>query len=194
MRQSLGMGLGLVMLFGLSGCADVVDTSEPLIVDSDAGTRPPPPRCEASWERPLRIATGERPTVGRVYFEMQSGYLYAFIRMHREWKLGDVYLGVGEHGHAPTWSVANPEPWITGWRYMMRIRHPIGPRTTCGDVIKIQLQVNVRRRDGRGGHWLASAYGPYDRGRWGWADYRPWCCDYEPDPCTNGFAEFCAPE
>ncbi|MEC7518439.1 MAG: hypothetical protein VYE22_01170 [Myxococcota bacterium] len=167
--------LGFVLALGLAGCTmEAGDTSAPLIADGDAGV------CESSWTTRLRVTTGARATVGRVNYEMIGDVLYASIIMAPDMTIGDTYLGIGTHGAAPTWVVANPEPWVTGWRSEMRIRQRV-PRDTCGTSVKIQLQANVRRRDGSGRR-LASAYGPQDRGRWGWADFRPWCCDDVCDP------------
>lgn len=169
---TLSVSLGLV--FG--GCADSGSQTEALgISDGEP--------CETEWETRLVLADGARDVVGTVSFSLNDGYVTAVVTTLPAWELGDTYLGVGIDGAPPTWVVMNPEPWVTGWMTRIVIRHPLDGQVRCGAELKIQLQANVRER-GALGHELASAFGPEDRGQWGWADFRPYCCPEQPRGCT----------
>ncbi|MEC7520734.1 MAG: hypothetical protein VYE22_12750 [Myxococcota bacterium] len=181
MRRTTWMMAALAI--GLAGCMDTGRSADGLTGISDGG------RCEAEWTTTLNLATGGREAVGEVAFAMTDGGVLATITTDPGWEIGDAYLGVGVDGAPPTWVVMNPEPWVTGWMTRIVLRHSLDGLARCGAALKIQVQANARAV-GAPGHELASAFGPQDRGQWGWADFRPFCCPPPEEPgctLTQGF-------
>lgn len=163
----------------LAACSPIGSEQAALGGGGDAGV------CEPTWTTTLDTTTGVREVVGAVVFTIDATEVRAEITAAAGWDLGDAYLGVGRGGMAPEWVYANSEPWVTGWLDHIVIKFPL-EELMCGEELKIQLQVNVRR-EGEPYPVLASAAGEQDRGEWGWATFRPVCCDVPPPPgegCT----------
>lgn len=165
----------LMTALALSACGQTDRSSGALSDITDGGT------CDPSWETTLQLTEGSRDVVGRVVWTMSATEVTAELYADSGWEIGDTYLGIGHGGMAPTWTAANPEPWITGWLTYVSISMPLDAAITCGDELKLQIQANVRAAGGAS-HQLASAFGPQDRAEWGWADFRPLCCDVPETP------------
>lgn len=186
MTMRTNAAMTALLALALAACTANGNRTEGLSeLSPDSGT------CEPTWEVPLMLTTGSRDVVGRVVWSMSATEISATVVASSGWEIGDVYLGVGHDGMAPDWTVANADPWTTGWLTEVTITMPLDAAIACGDMLKLQIQTNVRPV-GTWSHELASAFGPQDRGEWGWADFRRLCCDTPPPPdsgctLTQGF-------
>jgi hypothetical protein len=171
--------VGIAALF-ISACAQEPGTRSAGLGDAPRGGDGT--LCQESWDTPVRLTTGTRSMIGALNARVEGDELV--LRFHAttpDWRIGDVYAGVGPRGSSLTWYAANTQPWVTGWLDAVELRIPMSSASgPCGGELKIFIQARVRHTSTLEIRW-ASAHGSYDAGEYGWYDLRDLCCDIPED-------------